>query len=35
MYAMFGRFNGVYKNWETSTEGYTTEQYEQFKNAAK
>lgn len=31
MYAMFGRFNGVYKNWETSTEGYTTEQYEQFK----
>lgn len=35
MYAMFGRFNGVYKNWETSTEGYTTEQYEQFKNAAQ
>ena len=30
MYAMFGRFNGVYKNWETSTEAYTAEDYARF-----
>ena len=29
--AMFGAQNNMYKNWETSVDGYTTEQYEQFK----
>ena len=31
MNAMFGAVNNTYKNWETSVEGYTTEEYEQFK----
>lgn len=30
MYAMYGIQNYTYKNWETSTEPYTTEEYEQF-----
>ena len=30
MYALYGIDNYLYKNWETSTEPYTTEQYDQF-----
>ena len=29
-FAMFGMQNNLYKNWETSEEPYTTEQYAQF-----
>ena len=31
MNAMYGAQNNMYKNWETSNIGYTTEEYEQFK----
>ena len=31
MNAMYGAQNNMYKNWETSLDGYTTEEYEQFK----
>lgn len=31
--AMFGIQNNKYKNWETSTEAYTTEEYEAFEEA--
>ncbi|MBR2895320.1 MAG: hypothetical protein IKC03_06650 [Oscillospiraceae bacterium] len=31
MNAMYGAQNSMYKNWETSNIGYTTEEYEQFK----
>ncbi len=34
MNAMFGAQNYTYKNWETSVDAYTTEQYEAFKAAA-
>ena len=30
-YAMFGMQNNMWKNWETSVEPYTTEQYAQFE----
>ena len=33
MNAMYGAQNNMYKNWETSNIGYTTEEYEQFKAA--
>jgi len=33
MNAMYGAQNSMYKNWETSNIGYTTEEYEQFKAA--
>ena len=32
-YAMFGMQNNMWKNWETSTEPYTTEQYTQLEAA--
>lgn len=31
MYAAYGNSDIVYKNWETSTVPYTTEDYERFK----
>lgn len=34
MYAMYGAQNYTYKNWETSVDAYTTEQYDAFKAAA-
>ncbi len=34
MNAMFGAQNYTYKNWETSAEAYTAEQYETFKSEA-
>ncbi len=34
MNAMYGAQNYTYKNWETSAEAYTTEQYDAFKAAA-
>ena len=33
MNAMYGAQNNMYKNWETSNIGYTTEAYDQFKAA--
>lgn len=33
MNAMYGAQNNMYKNWETSNIGYTTEEYDQFKAA--
>jgi len=35
MNAMYGAQNYTYKNWETSTTPYTTEQYEAFAAEAK
>ena len=29
-YAFYGCQNGMYKNWETSTEAYTAEDYARF-----
>ncbi len=34
MNAMFGAQNYTYKNWETSAEAYTAEQYEAFRSEA-
>ncbi len=33
MNAVYGSLNNMYKNWETSTDGYDAAQYEQFKSA--
>lgn len=33
-YGMFGCQNNKYKNWETSVDAYTTEQYAAFAEAA-
>lgn len=35
MNAMYGAQNYTYKNWETSAEAYTTEQYDSFRAAAE
>ena len=35
MNAMFGAQNYTYKNWETSVDAYTTEQYEAFQAAVE
>ena len=33
LHALYGAQTKAFKNWETSTAGYTTEEYEQFKAA--
>ena len=35
MNAMYGAQNYTYKNWETSVDAYTTEQYKEFQAAAE
>ena len=35
MNAMYGAQNYTYKNWETSVDAYTTEQYKEFQAASE